>query len=74
MSAGVKGEITLVKDRRDDVLCLPAKAVTTFENTYIVYYVDENGLKSSKVVETGLYADGLVEIVSGLEEGEMVIK
>ena len=39
----------------------------------IVYYQDANGLKAYKEVEIGLTADGMVEIVSGLTEGESII-
>lgn len=74
LSAGTRGKITLETERREDVLCVPTGAVEQMDSANIVYYVDENGLKSSKIVETGLMAGGLVEIVSGLEEGEMVIQ
>ena len=39
----------------------------------IVYYVQENGLKTYKDVTTGLETDGKVEIIDGLTEGEYVI-
>lgn len=74
LTAAAKGKITLVTEQKNDVLYLPLKTVKEMENVSIVYYLDENGLKASKVVETGMQANGLVEIVSGLEEGEMVIR
>ena len=46
----------------------------SYDNNYLVYYVDETGMKRSKPVEIGLKANGLIEIVSGVEEGEMVIQ
>ena len=56
------------------MLYLPASAVSSYDNNYLVYYVDETGMKRSKPVEIGLKANGLIEIVSGVEEGEMVIQ
>lgn len=38
-----------------------------------VYVQDENGLRAMAEVETGFEADGFVEILSGLEEGDAVI-
>lgn len=74
LSAGMKGKITLVTERREDVLYLPVTTVKSNNNVYYVYYVDENGLRGTKTVEIGLAAGGIIEIVSGLEEGEMVLR
>ena len=78
LKAGMKGKITVVTERHDDVLYLPVTTVkntnTHGNNVHYVYCVDENGLRYTKVVEIGLAAGGIVEIVSGLEEGEMVLR
>lgn len=63
----------VVLDYRDNALVVPAKAVTTVAGQTVVYYVDENGMRAYKPVETGLEANGMVEILSGLEEGEAII-
>ena len=67
------GTMILILDSRTDVLMVPKSAVSTANGQSIVYYQDENGLKTYKQVETGLTADGMVEIISGLTEGESVI-
>ena len=78
LKAGMKGKITVVTERHDDVLYLPVTTVkntnTNGTNVYYVYCIDDNGLRYTKVVEIGLAAGGIVEIVSGLEEGEMVLR
>lgn len=78
LKAGMKGKITIITERRDDVLYLPVTTVkstnTNGNNVYYVFCVDENGLKYTKVVEIGMAAGGVMEIVSGLEEGEMVLR
>ena len=67
------GAFDLLRDSRKDVLMVPDSAVTTLNGKSIVYYQDESGLKAYKQVETGLKANGMVEIVSGLAEGESII-
>lgn len=67
------GSFNLVRDSRKDVLMVPESAVSTTKGQSIVYYQDEAGLKAYKPVEIGLIANGMVEIVSGLKEGEKVI-
>lgn len=74
LSAGSTGTIQIEADRRTNVLCLPSKSVAALQNAKVVYFVDENGVKSSKTVTTGLEANGMVEIVDGLQEGELVIE
>lgn len=73
MEVGDYSTIRVVLATREDVLAIPYSALTTIGGQSMVYYVDEEGLKAYKPVETGLVADGMVEILSGLEEGESII-
>ena len=68
-----RGTLTIVLDSREDVLRVPESAVTSANGQHIVYYQDEEGMKAYKPVEIGLEAEKMVEIVSGLAEGESVI-
>lgn len=70
---GDSSHFAVLLDYRDNALVVPAKAVTTVAGQSVVYYVDEDGLRAYKPVETGLEANGMVEILSGLEEGEAII-
>lgn len=70
---GDKGTLKLVLDARTDVLRVPRKAVTVANDEYIIYYQNEQGIKSYKVIEAGLVAGNMVEVISGLSEGESVI-
>lgn len=73
MEDGTSGVITVQLDARENVLILPKDAIDTIYGQTVVYYEDENGLKSYKPVETGLEAGSNIEIISGLEEGDRVI-
>lgn len=57
---------------RNDVLQVPARAVTTTNGTPTVT-VRHNGQNETRTVKTGLTANGMVEITSGLTEGEQVV-
>lgn len=64
---------TVTMETRENVLYLPKAAVHMANEQYYVYYIDEEGIRRMKDVETGLVADEHVEILSGLSEGEEVI-
>ena len=66
-------EYTLIHTARKDVLLAPVNAVATINGQTVVYYVQENGVKASKPVTTGLEANSMVEIIEGVTEGELVV-
>ncbi|MCH5340627.1 MAG: efflux RND transporter periplasmic adaptor subunit [Acetatifactor sp.] len=72
---GTSGLITVVEDSRQNVLTVPLGAVrsTGDGDRCYVYVLNEDGVREVKWVETGLYGNSLVEILSGLAEGEKVI-
>lgn len=67
------GSITLVMDKRENVLFVPKNAVKSANGKSIVYCVNESGIKVMREIETGFVADNKVEVLSGLEAGEQVI-
>lgn len=73
VSVGTSGTILLVLDSRTEVLTVPRGAVYAIGDKSCVYVLGENDIREVRWVETGLYGDTLVEITSGLEEGEAVI-
>lgn len=70
---GTRGIITIVLEEKQDVLYVPARAIGEIDGKTVVFYENENGLKAYKEVTIGYEADGKVEILDGLEEGELVI-
>ena len=75
LSSNMKGQLIATLEEKKDVLLLPESSVETLnDGKTIVYYLDESGIRYSKEVEIGLTAVGMVEIVSGLKEGELVVK
>lgn len=63
----------VVLKEKKDVLYLPTSIVYTMGDKHIVYYEDENGLKSMKEVTVGETINNFIEITGGLTENEQVI-
>lgn len=73
LEEGDRGMLELEQDSRQNVIMIPETAVKETGTKTIVYYPDDNGLKAYKEVEVGLTANGMIEIISGIAEGECVI-
>ena len=73
LTAGRKGTVEVLLDERTDVLLINEAALKTSGGQNVVYYLDENGLRTAKEVEVGLQAEGKVEMISGVERGESII-
>lgn len=70
---GVSVDVTIVYERRTDVLAVPSAAVTTTEGESTVTLVDEDGGETVAVVEVGETSGQYTEILSGLAEGDEVL-
>lgn len=57
---------------RKDVLSVPLSTLKTDSNGSYVVLVQPDGTQENRYVETGIYDDEYVEILSGLEEGDMI--
>lgn len=74
LEVGTTGTITAVIDQKEDVLRITANSLYQAEGKYYVYMPDETGLKQVRFIEIGLIGDDYVEVVSGVSEGEKVIR
>ncbi len=68
------GKISIITEEAEEVLCVDRTAVHASGEKYYVYLLDEEGIRRMQFVETGLWGSDLVEIRSGLEEGDYVIR
>ena len=69
---GLEAKVKIVAAASEDVLRIPMDALSTDENGSYVFVV-ENKKAVMKSVETGIKNDDMVEIVSGLVEGDAVV-
>lgn len=65
--------ITVILDRRDNVLVLPAQAVRDGEEGPQVMTPNPNGKPISRSIRTGLSNGNQVEVLEGLSEGDAVL-
>jgi membrane fusion protein (multidrug efflux system) len=65
-------EVSIVTDRRSDSLLVPRVAVVTERGLSSVYVVDGE-VASQREVELGFSDDDNTEILSGIDEGELVV-
>ncbi len=72
IKSGMFAEVQLPTMQQENVLFVPIDAVENQRGRLIVYVV-EDGRAISRTVVTGLKDDKHVEIISGLQEGEVVI-
>ena len=70
---GTSGTISIVLEKKEQVLTLPEGAVHSADDKKYVYVVGENNMREVKWIETGVADKDKIEIVSGLTEGEKVI-
>lgn len=73
IEVGTSGSMTVILDRRSQVLCVPSSAVHSADGRDYVYVLGADQMREVKWIETGLYGDSTVEVLSGLTEGERVI-
>ncbi|HEV2558090.1 MAG TPA: efflux RND transporter periplasmic adaptor subunit [Microvirga sp.] len=76
LRVGMFGEAQLTLAKRSAVLSVPQSAIRNNGSNFV--YVIENGVVTQKPVELGLRGDdgegGAVEVVSGLKNGDLVVK
>lgn len=70
---GMYGYATLRLDRRNDALSVPVQAVTAHETNPKVYVVNSWNKIEERLVVLGIETPQRIEILSGLEEGELVV-
>ena len=72
VQAGMFAEVTLVTERRTDALTVPVASVVRRANRESVFVVEEETARLVPV-ETGVSADGRVEVLTGLSPGRRVV-
>ncbi len=70
--AGMSATISIVTDRKDNVLLVPARAIHTRGTTKTVQ-VKSGNKTETRTVHTGSFNGTMIEITSGLQAGEQVV-
>ena len=70
---GASGSVHLTIEESLSTLWVPESAVREVKGQHVVYCMDEQGFREMREVEVGVQNGKITEIVSGLEEDEVVI-
>ncbi len=71
---GLEAKVTVSGRKAENVIVVPVEAVNTGMDGSFCYVVDENGVVSKREVVTGLASSMEIEIQSGLNAGDKVIR
>ncbi len=72
LKPGMTARVNVITEEKDDVLLIPISALKTNNDGQYVVLVAPDGKTRQQAVTTGLYSDDSVEILSGLEEGDVL--
>jgi macrolide-specific efflux system membrane fusion protein len=72
-ASGMSADIEVTTAQADNVLSVPAAALTGTSGNYAVRVLGSDGLATSQPVQVGLVTSSLAEITSGVTEGQTVI-
>jgi len=70
---GVSADVSIVYERRTDVLTVPSAAVRTVDGATVVYQADAEGAEVAVPVTVGETSGTRTEITEGLSEGDQVL-
>lgn len=71
--AGVYANVTLTASPKADVLTIPVQAIVMRDDQQTVFVVDDKGVVQRRVLNVGYTNDKLAEIVSGLDENDVIV-
>jgi RND family efflux transporter MFP subunit len=72
VKTGMTANLSIIIAQKDNVLTVPNRAVKTVNDQKVVTLL-ENGQQVQVPVEVGMSSDAKTEIVSGVEEGDLVV-
>ena len=71
--AGMFATVSLVTNTRQDILIIPRTSVISTYGAWVVFTVNERNIASRRTVTLGIENELFVEVLSGLETGDMVV-
>jgi RND family efflux transporter MFP subunit len=72
VSKGSSATIELIRARREDTIVIPRNQVQFYMGRKFVYVL-EDGIRAERNIETGIETSTEVEVLKGLEEGDILV-
>jgi RND family efflux transporter MFP subunit len=73
LKPGMYAYVTLSLDRRNNAVAVPLQAISSKQNKSTVLVVKESGILEERPVVLGIETPTRVEVISGLEENQLVV-
>lgn len=73
IKVGMFSSIKLITKSSPETLAVATSAITSYYDDNIIYVVKDGNVVEKRIVELGLTSDELVEITSGISEGELIV-
>ncbi len=73
VNAGMYAKVKLYTTLHQDVIVIPYDSVLNQNDQNYVFVINEDSTVSVRNVELGVNVDGMVEVLSGLQEGEKIV-
>lgn len=70
--SGMFANVTFRTDVSEDAVVIPSNAIVTSNDVQYVYVVEDNTARRVEIT-TGLTGSGVTEVLSGLEEGQLLV-
>lgn len=71
--SGMSANVEIIVSSKEGVLTIPSRAVSRDDDGATVLLKDSSGKGKKTPIEIGLQSNGLTEVVSGLEEGAVIL-
>lgn len=73
IKSGMTAEVKILTDKKDNVISIPQRAVTSTKDGFIVNILENEKIKEISVTRGIKGSDGTIEILNGINEGDKVI-
>jgi len=73
LKPGLFGRVQILYDLHQDVPVIPRSAVITEDEYSHVFVINEDGSASRRTIQLGYESNGHIEVLTGLDKGELVV-
>lgn len=73
LRAGMFANVKVILDVRNDAIAIPESAIMLQQDDESIFVIDEENQVNSRLIQTGIRFDGMVEVIDGLAVGEKVV-
>lgn len=73
LKGGIYANVSITAQQKDNALIIPQSSIVMREDQRTVFVLDKDNFAQRRILTTGYIGDGIVEVLSGLEENERIV-